>query len=200
MSRKNELSYLFIDALNWAACNTLGNKRKKSEVPGASHPLGVAALVMDFGGSEEEVIAALLHDEAEDRGGEKILALIENRFGKKVAQIVRECSDALPEPGESKKDWKPRKEEHLNKLPGASDSTHLVYLADKIHNLRAMVIEYNNHGEALWVSFNGGKDGTLWYYRRLIEIFEASKAPRLMVQDLKRTYEDLEGLVKEKSG
>lgn len=199
MRNNSELTDLFVDALDWAVKNTMGSTRKKSNVPGVSHPLGVAALVMDYGGSEEEIIAALLHDEAEDRGGEQTLTLIESRFGKKVAQIVRECSDALPEPGESKKEWKPRKEEHLEKLPGASDSTHLVYLADKIHNLRALVIEYNNHGEELWKSFNGGRDGTLWYYRRLIEIFEASKAPRLMVKNLKRDYEDLEGLIKEKT-
>ncbi len=195
MKESNELTDRFIDALNWAVKNTMGSTRKKSEVPGASHPLGVAALVMDYGGSEEEVIAALLHDEAEDHGGENTLALIEDRFGQKVAQVVRECSDALPEPGESKKEWKPRKEEHLKKLPDACDSTHLVYLADKIHNLRALVIEYNNHGEKLWDSFRGGKDGTLWYYRRLVEIFEASKTPRLMVKDLKRAYDDLEGLI-----
>ncbi len=200
MQKNSELTDLFIDALNWAVKSTMGNKRKKSEVPGASHPLGVAALVMDYGGSEEEVIAALLHDEAEDRGGEKILALIESRFGQQVAQIVRECSDALPEPGEDKKEWKPRKEEHLKKLPDASDSTHLVYLADKIHNLRALVIEYNNHGEELWDEFRGGKDGTLWYYGQLVEIFEASKAPRLMVKDLERAYDDLEGLIKIEAG
>ncbi len=69
MRENSELTYLFVDALNWAVSNTLGSKRKKSEVPGASHPLGVAALVMDYGGSEDEVIAALLHDEAEGRGG-----------------------------------------------------------------------------------------------------------------------------------
>ena len=199
MRNSSELTGLFVDALDWAVKNTMGSTRKKSNVPGVSHPLGVAALVMDYGGSEEEIIAALLHDEAEDRGGEQTLALIENRFGKKVAQIVRECSDALPVPGESKKEWKPRKEEHIEKLPGASYSTHLVYLADKIHNLRALVIEYNNHGEELWESFNGGRDGTLWYYRSLIQIFEASKAPRLMVKDLKRAYEDREGLIKDKT-
>ncbi len=197
MQENSELTYLFVDALNWAVSNTLGRKRKKSAVPGASHPLGVAALVMDYGGSEEEVIAALLHDEGEDRGGVKILDLIENRFGKKVARIVRECSDALPAPGEDKKAWRPRKEEHLKKLPEACDSTHLVYLADKIHNLRALVIEYNNDGDSLWESFKGGQDGTLWYYRQLIEIFESSNTPRLMVQDLKRAYDNLEGLIKE---
>ncbi len=200
MRENSELTYLFVEALNWAVSNTLGSKRKKSNVPGASHPLGVAALVMDYGGSEDEVIAALLHDEAEDRGGEKTLVLIENRFGKKVAQIVRECSDALPENSDDKEDWQPRKEKHLAELPKASDSSHFVYLADKIHNLRALVIEYSKQRDDIWTAFKGGKDGTLWYYGQLIKIFEASKAPTLMVKDLERAYDDLVGLIEENAG
>ncbi len=196
MINSSKLTYLFLDALNWATVNTLGSTRKKSDVPGASHPLGVAALVMDYGGSEDEIIAALLHDEAEDRGGEETLTLIKNRFGENVAQIVRGCSDSLLPAGEEKDDWQSRKEKHLAKLPHHSDSTHLVYLADKVHNLRALVIEYNNHGERVWESFKGGKAGTLWYYSRLVEIFEASNVPKLMLKELKRAYSDLEELIK----
>ena len=194
---ESKLTYRFIEALNWAATNTLGETRKGSSVPASSHPLAVASLVMDYGGSEDEVIAALLHDEAEDGGGEETLARIAIRFGEKVARIVRECSDALPALGQTKKPWQQRKDEHLSKLPAACASTHLVYLADKVHNMRSLVMEYTRHGESVWTRFNGGKDGTLWYYRELIGIFEQSAVSRELLSELEKAFAELSGMIRE---
>lgn len=193
--KEKQLTQRFIEALNWAVINTLAEPRKASMVPGPSHPLAVASLVMDYGGIEDEVVAALLHDEAEDRGGREVLARIANRFGDKVAQIVEECSDDLPAPGERKRDWQVRKDEHLSKLPAACPSTHLVYLADKVHNMRSLVLEYKRNGEAVWKRFNGGKAGTLWYYRELIKIFRQSAAPRELLAELEKSYHELDSLV-----
>lgn len=196
---ERKLTYQFIEALNWAAINTMSEPRKAGDVPGPSHPLAVASLVMDHGGKEYEVLGALLHDEAEDRGGREVLDRIRLRFGEKVARIVEECSDALPLPGEKKRPWLERKQEHLAKLPQAGASTHLVYLADKVHNIRSLVLEYHRQGEAVWQNFNGGREGTLWYYRELIAIFERSAVPPELLAELKRLYGELERLIKEKA-
>lgn len=88
--------------------------RKGSGTPYLAHLMSVAALVLEHGGDEETAIAALLHDVAEDQGGEEALAEIERRFGGRVAAIVAECSDTFETP---KPPWRERKEAYLGDLP-----------------------------------------------------------------------------------
>src|SRR5262249_57693132 len=72
-----------------------GQVRKATTIPYVAHLLAVAATVLEYGGSEDVAIAGLLHDAVEDQGGEPRLADIRNRFGGRVADIVRSCSDSL---------------------------------------------------------------------------------------------------------
>jgi (p)ppGpp synthase/HD superfamily hydrolase len=139
-------------------------KRKTSGAPYMSHLLSVTALVLQDGGGEDEAIAALLHDAAEDQGGEETLALIQEKFGEKIAQIVEDCSDTFEIP---KPPWKGRKEAHIARIRKASPPSIRVILADKLHNARALLRELRTQGEAVWDSFTGNKEGTLWYYRTL---------------------------------
>ena len=192
-----QLTGNFVEALNWVVINTISVPRKGSSVPGPSHPLAVASLVMDFGGKENEVVGALLHDEAEDGGGEETLKKIALRFGDDVALIVRECSDDLPAKGENKRPWQERKNEHLAKLPTACGSTHLVYLADKVHNMRALVLEYSRYGEDVWKRFNGKKAGTIWYYRELITIFRNTLVSRELLAELEKSFDELEQMIRQ---
>lgn len=144
--------------------------RKGSAVPYLSHLMAVCALVLEHGGTEVQAIAALLHDAAEDEGGEARLADIRKRFGSQVARIVRECSDALPGPGEKKPDWRPRKEAYLAHLKDADEQTLLVSVADKVHNARSMLDDYRREGEKFWEPFNSKVADNVWYYSALAEI------------------------------
>ena len=139
-------------------------RRKGTGIPYIAHVLGVAALAIEYGATEDEAIAALLHDAAEDGGGEATLAEIRARFGDAVADIVLGCSDSLVEDPEDKLPWRERKENYLAHLEHASPSVCLVSTADKLHNVRSIMRDYREHGDEIWERFQGRRDGTLWYY------------------------------------
>jgi (p)ppGpp synthase/HD superfamily hydrolase len=140
--------------------------RKGTGVPYVTHLLAVAAIVGENDGTEDEVIAALLHDTPEDAGGEAQLAEIRTRFGDGVADIVAGCTDTYEDP---KPPWRARKEAYLGHLAEAPSSVRLVSAADKLHNARSVLSDYRAVGEDLWDRFNGGRDGTLWYYRAVAD-------------------------------
>lgn len=142
--------------------------RKGTDVPYISHLMSVSAIVIEHGGNEDQAIAGLLHDAAEDQGGTETLALIRDRFGDGVAGIVADCTDAWEEP---KPAWRPRKEAYLAKLAQKPKSSLLVSLADKTHNAEAILFDYRDIGAPLWDRFSGGRDGTQWYYRSLSDAF-----------------------------
>ena len=154
----------FDEAVRYAREVHAGQDRKGTGVPYISHLLGVSSIVLDDGGSEDEAIAALLHDAAEDGGGEATLAEIRARFGDLVGDIVLSCSDSLVEDPEDKLPWQERKENYLAHLENASRSVCLVSAADKLHNVRSIIRDYHEHGDAIWDRFQGKRDGTLWYY------------------------------------
>ena len=164
-----ELTARFEQALQYAFELHQRQRRKGSQTPYIAHLLGVCALVLEDGGDEDEAIAALLHDAAEDQGGLQTLEEIRRRFGEHVAEIVDGCTDTyeMPKPA-----WRLRKETYLEHLRTASSAVLRVSLADKLHNARAMQTDLYSQGEALWGRFNGGKEGSLWYYRSLAQIFK----------------------------
>lgn len=166
--RTMDLTERFKDALTFTFDLHRTQRRKGTETPYLGHLLTVAGIVFDYGGSEDEAIAALLHDAVEDQGGSETLEEIRRRFGENVAGIVDGCSDTDQHP---KPPWRGRKEEYLNHLPHADPSVILVSAADKLHNLRSFVKDYRVQGEALWGCFKGGREGTLWYHRELIKAY-----------------------------
>ncbi len=165
--------------------------RKASDVPYVAHLLSVAALVLEHGGSEDEAIAALLHDAVEDQGGPATQALIERRFGPQVAGIVAGCTDTDQTP---KPPWRKRKEDYLAHLAVADSSVRLVSAADKLHNLRSLLHDYRAVGESLWHRFSGGKEGTLWYYREVVEVLSVN-ADSPLSGELRRALQQLQELV-----
>ena len=128
----------------------------------------VSALVIESGGNEDQAIGALLHDAAEDQGGRETLNEVKRRFGDGVAEIVSDCTDAWTEP---KPKWRPRKEAYLETLKTKPYRSLLVSLADKTHNAETILFDYRVLGDELWSRFNGGADGTRWYYKSLADIF-----------------------------
>jgi hypothetical protein len=155
--------------------------RKGTEITYVAHLLAVAALVLEDGGDEDAAIAGLLHDVAEDAGGEAVLVEIEGRFGEEVRRIVAACSDTFEDP---KPDWRIRKRRYLAHLRDADDAVLRVSLADKLHNARSIVSDVRVEGDALWSRFNTGRAADqLWYYRTLADI-ALERRPGVRTDDL----------------
>jgi len=185
------LSQKFDQALAYAALIHGGQTRKGTEIPYISHLLAVVSIALENGASEDEAIGALLHDAGEDAGGDGRIGDIQSRFGDAVADIVRGNSDTVLTP---KPPWRKRKEEYIKHVQIASAAVRLVSAADKLHNVRSIHRDYLALGDKLWSRFNGGKDGTLWYYRALVTAFRTA-GPSALVDELDRAVTDLERAV-----
>jgi (p)ppGpp synthase/HD superfamily hydrolase len=185
------LTSRFRDALWFAAFLHAGQWRKGTDIPYVAHLLAVSSLVLENGGSEDAAIAGLLHDAVEDQGGERVLEQIASRFGAPVAAIVEACSDTKENP---KPPWRERKERYIEHLAPVTSETLLVSLADKLHNARAILADYRKLGESLWERFQGGRDGTLWYYGTLVGAFTERGEHADLVDELRRVVADLNRL------
>ncbi len=146
--------------------------RKGTNTPYLAHVLSASALVLEHEGTEEQAIAALLHDVVEDHGGLPRLAQIRAELGDGVAAIVEACSDSTVEDRNDKLPWWDRKVAYLDHLATSPDEAVLVTAADKLHNARAVLVDHLNIGEDLWAKFNddAGRAGTMWYHRRVAEV------------------------------
>lgn len=198
-------------AMAYAAVRHAAQVRKgDAGLPYIAHPVAVSVLVWQhadrtpFASDDPEdlAIAGLLHDVAEDAGGEAALREVRGMFGDRVAQIVALASDALPEPGEQKAPWRPRKEAHIARVrrvasgdpdlgllpdPGAA----LVIACDKLDNLRATAADLQALGEPAFDRFTGGPDGTRWYYRQMRDAL-APALPRRLLASIDPLLVDLE--------
>jgi len=187
------LSTKFDEALLCASNLHRGQIRKGSGVPYVAHLLSVAGIALEYDADEEEAIAALLHDATEDQAkgdAEGLKNRIRGMFGDKVLAIVEGCTDAevIPKPP-----WRARKERYVAHLAEASPSVLLVSAADKLHNARAILSDLRTVGAAVWGRFNGGRDGTLWYYRALVTAFEA-RGRSALTEELNRVVSEIESL------
>jgi len=192
LPRTPKLGPRFDEAFRFAAEKHAAQTRKKTDVPYISHLMSVAALVMEAGGDEDQTIAALLHDVVEDCGGEPVLEEVRQRFGDRVASIVEGCTDAYTIP---KPPWKQRKLDYLEVLRRADDDIRLVSAADKLHNVRTILADYRTEGDRVWERFSGDKDGTLWYYRAVLDVLRHGRSNRL-VDELQRVVTELETLAR----
>ena len=182
----------FVEALGYAAHKHATQTRKASEVPYLGHLLSVAGLVIEADGTETQAIAALLHDAAEDQGGERTLAEIDEKFGAGVASIVAECSDTFETP---KPPWHARKERYIDHLRVASEDAVLVSLADKLDNARAILRDFRALENEVWQRFSVQDPQLhLWYYRSLLEVFGQS-THSWMVGELRDVIDALEQAV-----
>jgi GTP pyrophosphokinase len=165
------LSPAFEDALVFASASHRGQMRKGTSIPYISHPLGVASIALEFGASETQAIAALLHDTIEDC--EVSRAEIERRFGADAARIVADCTDSSTTP---KPPWKERKARYIAHLAAVRPDVLLVSAADKLHNSGAIVRDVGRDGPGVWKRFSQGPDEVVWYYRSLLAAFQSRSA------------------------
>ena len=180
----------FGEALSYAARVHRDQRRKGTQVPYVTHLLAVAAIVGENGETEDEVVAALLHDAPEDQGGEARLEDIRKRFGNEVAGIVAGNTDTFESP---KPPWRERKERYVARIAHQPESVRLVSAADKLHNARSILADLRSSGDELWQRFDGGKEGTLWYYRALVEAF-GTAGSNPVVEELDRVVAEMESL------
>jgi (p)ppGpp synthase/HD superfamily hydrolase len=168
--------------------------RKGTNIPYISHAMAVSALIMEYGGDEDQAIAGLLHDVVEDCGTQN-LEVIREKLGNRVAAIVEACTDGVPDAKGEKPDWRQRKEAYLAHLEHAETDILLVSAADKLHNDRAILSDLRSIGPAVFDRFKAGRGGTLWYYSRLAEIFQG-RLPGPLASELARTVEAIHGMAR----
>lgn len=186
MSTLVQLTDRYRDALTFAFDLHREQRRAGSTVPYFAHLIGVSSLAIEHGADEDEAIAALLHDAAEDQGGRPTLDAIEARFGAKVAAIVEGCTDWLGDGPKPK--WRERKKSYVDHLPASSPSIQLVSACDKLYNARAILADLRTVGDSVWTRFSGRREGVLWYYRSLAGAFSI-KNP--VVDELRRVVDEL---------
>jgi len=188
-----QLTAKYTRALDYARVLHASDIRKGTEIPYLAHVIAVSSIVLENGGSEDEAIAALLHDAGEDHGGHARIEAIRAEFGDIVAGIVEACSDDLPADRAVKRPWLERKTEYIHRLGHEPEAMVLVSAADKLHNARASLTDHRHLGAKLWDKFNkdAGRSGTLWYYRRLAAVIDTRlrhKAP-MLVDELHATVQ-----------
>lgn len=180
----------FEDAFAYAARLHAEQKRKGGAIPFLAHLMAVAALVLDDGGSEDEAIAALLHDAVEDQGGLARLEDIRQRYGAVIAHIVEGCSDSFTMP---KPPWAERKRAYVAHASKLDSSTLRVSAADKVVNSRAILRDWHRVGDEVWTRFNASREDQLWYYGALVDAFRDSGGGPL-VEELSRVVMELRAL------
>lgn len=173
-------------------------KRKSTDIPYISHPMAVAAQVSVWGGSEDQFIAALLHDVVED-GGAQYMPVIEEHFGKHVLDLVMACSDAAPQRGQPKGAWIERKEKYIANLRSAADEVLLISAADKWHNLASILADAKQLGEVVFDRFirqdferTDKKKMVLWYYKELLAVYRGRNVP--VVVELENLLSEIENV------
>ena len=136
--------------------------RKHTDIPYITHPVAVGMMLMKAGYGDEIIAAGILHDTVEDTT--LSLADIEREFGGEIASIVEGCS----EPDKSLS-WEERKQHTIEFLKTAPEAIRAVACADKLHNIRSIIDDYEQIGDNVWERFNRGKKDQEWYYRKVVE-------------------------------
>jgi hypothetical protein len=179
-------------ALAYAAHVHREQRRKGTQIPYLAHLVSVAALVAEDGGEQNELIAALLHDTAEDHGGRERLGDVRLRFGSAVAEAVAALSDSMVAQGEPKEKWRQRKERYLKHLwAERSEGTLRVANADKLHNARAILADLRQVGPAVWSRFGAPREDQLWYYDELVRLFLTRRVNSALARELAETVAQL---------
>ena len=185
-----KLSGRFDEAFRYAHEAHKTQTRKGTETPYIGHLMGVASIVLDDGGTEDEAIAALLHDAAEDQGGRPRLADIRARFGDQVARIVEDCTDSWDSQREP---WAERKQAYVEHARTLGPSGLRVSAADKVHNAYAILRDLRNAGESVWSRFSVTPDDVMSYYEALVRAYRSAPG---MSKDGSRLVDELDRIIR----
>ena len=182
----------FDEAFKLASALHREQTRKETPIPYISHLMAVAGIVLeanaylDFDNIEDIAIGALLHDAIEDQGHQITLNEIRQRFGDTVHRIVCDCSDAeITEKNQEKAPWRERKDAYISRIRNKRRESILVACADKLHNARSIMFDYDKVGDKVWDRFNPEKEDTLWYYESLHDGFADAWPENPLLPDLR---------------
>ena len=179
---------LLPDALDAALAWHGDQRRKGKDVPYVAHLLGVASLVLELGGSEEQAVAGLLHDAVEDT--DATIDDVRARFGDVVASIVEACTDAAPGDDRGPSTSMVRKQRYVEHVPAMAADAALVSACDKLHNLRDMVLDANSGAfDEAW-PFNVTRAEQLSYHRGLVDALNRNPGVPPVLVDEMRTLVD----------
>lgn len=182
------LSQKYEEALQFGLRAHEGQYRKGNRAPYFSHPMAVSSYVMEYGGDEDQAIAALLHDTIEDCDVSE--TDLEQEFGKRIATLVVECTEPLAE--KSRYSWQERKDAYLALVRESSDDALLIILCDKYHNLHSLWRDLEYRGNAAWRIFSESRDKLEWYYLELETVFKDRDCfDHKRAAGLVNTYSDL---------
>lgn len=179
------------NAINFSIAAHSGQTRKGKDIPYITHPLTVALILSQTGASDDVVIAGILHDTMEDSGVTK--DDIAQNFGENVAGLVYAVSEkdkSLP--------WMERKMAALAEMDTMSQGALLLKSADVLCNMTDICKDYREKGEAMFASFNAGKDDHLTRYTKVVKKMEEIYPSNLLLPDLKITLNDLTELFQTK--
>jgi uncharacterized protein (TIGR02172 family) len=162
------------EAIIYATIMHQGKRRKFTDRPFILHPMEVAQILATMTDDEEVITAGILHDIVEDTDG--TLEEIEKRFGKRVAELVSSESETVYPDEAPSATWKRRKEDSLKVLRNSTDiGVKMLWLADKLANMRSLARFYSENGEGLWnILHQNDPAMQCWYYRSVAEIVELS--------------------------
>ena len=189
------LSSRFTSAIDYARHIHI-ERRKGTDIPYMAHLLGVASLVMGEAGhagipvTEEMIVAAILHDAAEDHGGLARLRDIEQNFGSNVARMVEGLSDSLTEDPNKKQSWMERKQTYIHRLKAEPADVRLISVADKLYNARTILEDYREVGPRIWERFKRGRQDQIWYLDELVTVYKSTGTCRI-VAELERVVNEL---------
>ena len=148
-------------------------RRKGSDIPYISHPVGVALILARLGFPEAVIAAGLLHDVVEDT--EATAIEIEEIFGVDVAAIVATCTETKADASGADRPWADRKRDYLEQVASGSIEARAVALADKLHNLASIRFDLES-GNDVWRLFHADREAVLSYYQECVERFEAGES------------------------
>lgn len=184
----------FEQALVYATIIHAGQMRKGSDVPYISHLMAVTSIALEHGATEDEAIAALLHDAVEDAGGKERANDIRLRFGDTVADLVISCTDTMME---RRPEYNNRRAAYVGSIQHKSAASILISAADKLHNSRSILRDYREVGDRVWNRFHHSKESTLWYYRALADAFMAAPNNyrcKSLIEEINRVVTQIEQL------
>lgn len=189
-----QLGPRFVEAVAWVTeLHADQARRGGSDVPYLSHLLAVAALVLEDGGGEDDVVVALCHDAVEDQGGDATLVEVRHRFGDAAAEAVDLLSDSHGHHGQPKGPWAERKARLLAQLarPDVPEMVLRVAAADKLHNARSVLVALQTEGPRVWDRFRSTPAELVWFYRSAADLLAERHPGSTNVAELDRVVDEL---------
>ena len=171
-------------ATQFVALKYDGKRRTAMQIPYATHLFGVARILKNTGYRDIVVTAGLLHDILEDNFATE--PELRAHFGEDVLQLVKATTE-MPK----SEDWHIRKQYVINSIPKKSPDELAILLAEKIQNMRSIIVELEQFGEELWNNFNAPKEQQEWYYRSILEQVETYHPNALLLPQLQQVVEKL---------